>query len=389
MTRDFAGRRLAELGEHDAVTAAHSRYVRARVVEIREGLHGREEASWVERLDQLWPDVRATVRRCLDDDDADAVTELVTHLAFEAFWRHPEAFTWIEEAAARYSSRPGPHRHELIGAAGLAAWTQLDVAEGARLGGEAMALDPAPGTALDCLPECAAIGGFMFSGRFEDAAAAARGALVHLAHGSDRWNLAVMRSNLAMALAIGGAFTAELDRELTSAIGVAHSSGNPSAIAYADVVHAIATSAGDPAAARAALESARAYASEVDNTWVLSTAATTIASSPPDASPDVDAVALALAAADDLHRTGWGTHAWCALWGVVAGVFDLGRREVAAIVLGGCEASGVVRLSYQHVPAELEADGTTLARWRSLGAHLTLDDVLAIATGRREPPLAP
>ena len=387
LTRDFAARRLVAAGEAAATTAAHTRYVRARVIDIREGLHGRDEARWVKELDLLWPDVRTVARRGLDDDDADTVIELVTHLAFEAFWRRPEAFAWIEEAAARYGDRPIAHRHELLGAAGIAAWTQLDVPEGIRLGSAALAADSAPGTALDCLPEGAAIGAFAFAGRFEEALAAARGALPRLEAGSDRWNLAVMHANIVNMLAISGTHTPELQREVDASIRIAHSTGNPTAIAYAYLVDAMATSAADPTTSRAAVESARAYASEVDNRWELTMAATTIAMAPPDAQPDETALALALDAADDLHRTGWTIHAWCAMWGVIAGLSDAGRPEVAALLLGGCEASGVARLAYQQVPAELEDAASTMAPFRHLGGLLPFDDLLAIAAGRRSPPL--
>jgi hypothetical protein len=83
-------------------------------------------------------------------DGADVAIELVTHLAFEAFWRRPEAFTWIEAANARWGDRPGPRRPELLGAGGLAAWTQGDIEAGLRLGSAALAADAEPGSALSC-----------------------------------------------------------------------------------------------------------------------------------------------------------------------------------------------------------------------------------------------
>ncbi len=391
MTRHFAARRLSEAGELETVEIAHAGYVRARVLEIREGLHGRSEAAYVEQLDALWPDVRSAVRRGLDENDADLVIELVTHLAFEAFWRRPEAFTWIEEAARRWADDPHPHRHELLGAAGLAAWTQMDVPEGIRLGSAALAADPAPGSALDCLPEGAAIGAFAFAGRFDEAVAAARRALPHLVASTDIWNLAIMNVNVANILGIGiggNAGDDEFERAVEESISLAHATGNPSAIAYAYLVDAFGTAVTDPARARAAAESARAHASEVDNRWVLTTAATTIALAPPGADPDEAALAQAFDAADDLQRTGWATHAWSAMWGVIAGLFGLDRRDVAALVLGGCEASGVARLAYQQVPAELEEAGSATEPFRRLGRHLPLEDVLAIAAGRRAlPPL--
>jgi predicted ATPase/class 3 adenylate cyclase len=386
--RDFAARRSSAEGEADRAAEAHARYVHARVVTIREGLHGRDEADWVAALDSLWPDVRTAVRRSLDGGDADLAIELVRHLAFEAFWRRPEAFAWIEEAADRWGDRPGPHRHELLGAAGVAAWTQFDVPRGIRLATAALDADPAPGTALDCLPEGAAIGAFAFSGQFDVALAVARNALFHLDATSDRWNLAVMYGNVANVLGISGADGEEFERAVEASISIAHSVANPTAIAYGYLVDALGTGVTDPDRARRALESARAYASEVDNRWVQATAATTIAMAPLGAEPDDAALGLAFDAAEELHRTGWPTHAWCAMWGVIAGLSRLGRLEAASLVLGACEASGVARLAYQHVPSELEDDAAPTAAFRRLGRYLPFDDLLLIATGRRPlPPL--
>lgn len=104
---------------------------------------------------------------------------------------------------------------------------------------------------------------------------------------------------------------------------------------------------------------------------------------------DEAAVALALDAADDLHRTGWTAHAWCAMWGVIAGLSALNRAEAAALVLGGCEASGVARLAYQPVPPDLEDEASGTAAFRRLGRQIPFDDLLAIASGRRQLPLLP
>ena len=89
------------------------------------------------------------------------------------------------------------------------------------------------------------------------------------------------------------------------------------------------------------------------------------------------------------HSGGWTTHAWWVMWGVIPGLFDLGHTETAAMVLGGCESSGVSRMATQHVPAELEDDSLGTASFRRLGGQLAFDDLLVIAAGRRQLPLLP
>jgi hypothetical protein len=330
------------------------------------------------------------VRRGLDEDDADAVIELVTHLAFEAFWRRPEGLAWIEEAAARWGDRPGAHRHELLGAAGIAAWTQADVPEAIRLASLALGADPSPGTALDCLPEGGAIGALFYAGQVEEALAVNRRAVSRLSTGTDRWTFAVMLANVPIGLAVSGraAGDDEFERAAEQAITVAHSLGNPTATALAYYTFGLGLGT-DPARALAALEASRAYASAVDNRWLLTQAAFLIAVAALRAELDEAALAMVFAAAEDLHRTGWTVHAWAAMWSVIAGLFDLGRPEAAAMVLGGCESSGVIRLDDQDVPADLEDESAKTAAFRHLGRHLFFDDLVAIATGRRPLPLLP
>jgi hypothetical protein len=59
------------------------------------------------------------------------------------------------------------------------------------------------------------------------------------------------------------------------------------------------------------------------------------------------------------------------------------------MVLGGCEASGVSRLTAQFVPADLESDSSATAPFRHLGGQLPFDDLVAYAADRRPLPLLP
>jgi predicted ATPase len=389
MTREFAARRL-EADERAAVDNALTRYVRSRVMEIREGLHGRDEATWVKRLDGLWPDVRAVVRRGLDDDDAGLVIEIVTHLAFEAFFRRPEALRWIEEAATRWGDRPGAHRHELLGAAAFAAWTRVGVPEAFRLASLAVAADPNPGFALDCLPEAGACGAFVYSGQIEEGLTLARRTVAQLSTGTDRWNLSLMHANIVLGLALSGAGAGEeFEGAAQENITVAHASGNPTMLAEAYWAYGLGLGATEPARALVALESARAYASAVDNRWVLAHAALVVALVSLEVELDEAALATVFDVAQDLHRTGWPNQAWAAMWGVIGPLFHLGRSEVAAMVLGGCESSGLGWLADQHLPADLDDDSQKTAAFQHLGRNLPFDDIVAIATGRRPLPLLP
>jgi hypothetical protein len=186
------------------VEQAHTRYVVDRVRAIHAGLHSPDEAFWVDTLDAEWPDVRAVVRRGLDTDDADTVISIVVHLAFEFLFRRPEAFSWITEAVARWADRPGPHRHELLGAGGFAAFTCQDLAAAVELSEKAMAADPAPGTAIDFLPEGAAMGAYFFTGQAERGYDAAARVLDAVATESDQWKRAHIAATLLLVSAATG-----------------------------------------------------------------------------------------------------------------------------------------------------------------------------------------
>jgi hypothetical protein len=216
-----------------------------------------------------------------------------------------------------------------------------------------------------------------------------RRAVGRLSTGSDRSVLARMYAHLANVLANSGvgADSDELGRAVEESITIAHATGNPTTIAYAYFI-AFATGATGPARMPEAAEVARAYAGEVDNRWVRTMVATVIALRG-DAASDEAALTVAFDAAEDLHRTGWSTLAWFAMWDVIAGLFDLGRTKAAAMMLGGCESSGVSRMAGQRAPAELDEDSSTAAPYRHLGSQLRFDDLLAIAAGRRQLPLLP
>jgi hypothetical protein len=276
----------------------------------------------------------------------------------------------------------------LLAAASLAAWTQSDLAEGIRLGSAALEADPNPADALDCLPVGAAIGAFAFGGQFEEALALARRALPRPGSGADRWNLAVMQASVVMVLGISGkgAGNDEFEQAAEESIALAHSIANPTALGYA--YSAFGTGATE-SARRVLSERVRSYANEVDNRWLLTMAAVAVATTPPLAAPDDAALATVFDAAEDLHRTGWPTHAWCAMWGVIDGLFDLGHTEASAMVVGACQSSGVSPLGYQRVPPELESDSPRTASFRHLGAELPFDDLVAVVAGRRPLPLLP
>jgi hypothetical protein len=149
---------------------------------------------------------------------------------------------------------------------------------------------------------------------------------------------------------------------------------------------------GDPAAVADLLDRSRALASEVRNHWVLGMVAFALGHARANSGDRAGGLTAFLDTADVLHRSGWSTHAWQAMWLATGLLHRLGRLQEAALFLGACQASGIPRLAPETVPPEPEAltdDGgdLDLASQCALGARLTLPDLIRIATGQRPVPV--
>ncbi len=168
-TRQFADARLDDAGAKEAFESAHVQWVVTFLRTARVGLRGPDERRWVERMDADWANVRAAFHRSMKFDDPNISSELVLLLFFDAAFRRPEAGGWMFAAYEHHGSVEHLHRHELIGAVGWLTWERGDLIRAVELGHAAMEADPAPGTAIDRLPEWALVAGLAFSGKPSEA----------------------------------------------------------------------------------------------------------------------------------------------------------------------------------------------------------------------------
>jgi hypothetical protein len=207
-----------------------------------------------------------------------------------------------------------------------------------------------------------------------------------------KWGAAQAATSLTIAnlLVAGAADTTSASRALELAVAA----DNPSLIAYAAAAHAATMIPTDPQGAVAQLEEAHRLADHVSNGWLLNVV---VLGGLADARAAVgrldDALVAYLDAAERTHATGWTIHAWTPAWSAAAILSRLGRREQAALMLGGCEASGAARFSQQPVSPELEAlnagrGDPHLLKLRSIGTTLSLPELIRIARGELEPRLS-
>ena len=389
-TRQFAARQLAHSGDDAVIGEAHTGFVVDRAPVIRLGLRGRDEVKWLAVLDTEWPDVRAAVRRALDNDNADTVITLVTLYALEIFYRRPEGLTWIAEAVRRYRDRPGPHRHELLGAGAMVAFTQLDVSDAVELAERALAADPAPGTAVDLLPEVMASGAYAFAGRFDDGMKVLEHRLAALGDDADLEKRVVLAVSAASVAVPGGLPSAPT--VASRAVRLATLLGNPTAMAYAVGCEAIRLRPVDPGRAVELGRRAHAFAEQVGNSWLLGGVALVALGGALEQTGSLEeALEVHLEATEGAHDSGWRMHAWMNAWSIVTTLASLGRLDEAVLWLGGCEASTALPFPVQTLLPELEAiargqGDPRLLALRAYGATLSLPELIRIARGEQKVP---
>jgi predicted ATPase len=83
--RDYAREKLAQSGELDAVALRHCDYYFARAKEVRKGMLGSEQATWIRRMETDLDNLRAATTFALSGS-TDAFIAVKIAVAMQAFW---------------------------------------------------------------------------------------------------------------------------------------------------------------------------------------------------------------------------------------------------------------------------------------------------------------
>src|SRR5262249_52871809 len=158
-----------------------------------------------------------------------------------------------------------PHVREPYGPS--VAWTQLDVSRSIELAEAALAADPAPGAALDCLPQAGAAGAYSYVGRIDDAVDVMERGSTAAGSTADPWGAAQLATSLALVRYLSGSDT--MADAAAQAVRLATVTANPTLIAYASAIRASTLIATQPDDATVQLEDARRLAERVHNRWLL------------------------------------------------------------------------------------------------------------------------
>jgi predicted ATPase/DNA-binding SARP family transcriptional activator len=334
-TRQFAHDRLGEFGETQATADVHLAWFVQFVRAAREGLRGAEEATWVERLDVEWANVRAAFRHALELNDPRPAMTLAVALAYEAVVRRPDALGWAEETLTRFGRPADPQLRDLLGAAGCNRWLCDDVAGALALGREglAQATTPEPDTSSDLLAENATIIGLCYSGQLTDALGLAEVALDRAAARHDP----IAEQGMLYTLVIVASMAddrAAVDRAALRAQAL-ETSDNPSTRAIALLTRSFLVDLTNPEEAAALRRAAIAVADSVHNAWIAQIAKGVSLHRSDRAMDIIDGIALVR----DHVRKGWLIAAWHTVAWVATALYNRGHPSVAAELLGACRRS--------------------------------------------------
>jgi predicted ATPase/DNA-binding CsgD family transcriptional regulator len=382
-TRAFARELLDARDETEVILDAHLEWIIDFVKDARLGVRGADEAEWVEQLDRAWPDIRAAFHRSLERDDPTAAIELATRLAWEGFYRRPEACAWIEEANRRFGGVPHPHRHELVGAAAFAAWVLGQPEHALLLGQQAMVLDPSPGTAIDRLPEWATLNSLGWTGDVQPGIDLALQTITTLEH--EPFLLAFWLATMPIAYS----FKNDLETgrgSVNRAIQIASGLNNPSLSAFTSLGASLAHIASEPALAIDILQRGKTVARSVKNSWLeyaLTDLELVVSTSLPGRDPLAD-LQRSIELAQIKSRHGWVLHAWGGLSTIARLLVDNGRDKDAALLLyaflnssAGRGDHGVVTYLTHHLAVVLGPE--EIARLREEAVHLGLQALIQLA----------
>ncbi len=126
--REFGLEHLEESGEALAVHRRHADHLLALAERAYRGIHARDGAGWLDRLEVEHDNLRAALRWWLDQGDGEQSLRLAVAPAL--FWRDRghlgEGLGWLEQALAASAGRSSALRAEALDLAGDLAWIRGD-----------------------------------------------------------------------------------------------------------------------------------------------------------------------------------------------------------------------------------------------------------------------
>jgi predicted ATPase len=276
--RQYGRERLDDDAETDRWRRRHARHFAAFAAEVGQGLRGRDEVAWRERLLGDLDNLRSAVVWGLDsgvEEDQQTAVAIIAWLAYEATTTGTGIGRWAEQALpAAQRSAPG-YRHAVLGAAAVAASFQGDLEAAERYARAAVDEGYPPDDPSPCLASIYLALVLMYQGR-NDAGARHLDAAEQAIIGRDEEDY--VRSWLQSDRVCYSLFADDPDEEISQArlgMSLAQRTGNPTILALASLALGWALRHRHPDEALAALDQSAALARRGASTLPLATALST------------------------------------------------------------------------------------------------------------------
>ncbi len=350
--RQYAQDRLEESPDADAIGRRHAAYFAGLAEEAAPGLRGPDELWWVERLDPEIENLRAAVAWGLAHD-LDLALGPIVAVCVNGTAIGDQALAWAEIAAASPAIDAHPR-----GPAVLARATWRAVVMGQQTNARAFETRRVEAeTALGLAPLAADLLGLatlaLFSGDVQTAIAVAQRWDELAREQGDAYESVQARNLLAAAFSAVDVETAI--QVGTEVLADARALGNPSVLSYVLQIHGGALSLVDLAAAVPILEESVAVSVACGNSTNAGAARGRLAELRRQLGDHESALRLYVDVLDEIWRVGDRVVFPPCLAGTAAALFDAGKIEAAAVLLGGAVARE------QVLPPGVAADRDRLA----------------------------
>ena len=166
--RQFGEERLQETSLPDLFRDAHLTFFEDLAVACHDGLQGRDQPEWLQKLFADWPNIRAAFGWARTTGRVSAAARIATHLVWPSQWHDmSEPFAWIQEVARMPGADTDPQWHHVLASLAMATWEAIRLDEAIALGLQALETEPASDPNLDFMAEFAIASGAAFTGQFE------------------------------------------------------------------------------------------------------------------------------------------------------------------------------------------------------------------------------
>lgn len=347
--RDVIERYVPAL-ERRAAEQRLERWASRFVAEAADGLRGRDERVWNQRISSQFGNLRVAYVRSVERGDIATAAVLATTLWDFGFMRfHPEYLSWSRQLVERFPHAPPDVIAPVHGVAALGDWIGDDLAGVVSHAGRALALEAEHDLDFDLPARLALISATVYSGLESGPPERVYAESVEYQRNRPEayFRVNVETQNSVMSRWLGDHESAV--RRALRAIKMARQAENPSSIAFGLWALGGALADDDPLSAETHLGTALELARDAGNRWIAALTQMSLVSIRHRTAGALAAAPILLGLLDLLAGGGHRTHLWSSLRLAGAVLGDLGDEELSVQLAAWVRTVG---LSMPAFPSE-------------------------------------